>query len=229
MIDPYEEPSGDPFDSHSRIPMSRARRQNRLMDVPDLLRRAADLIPAAARSDAGLGADDVRDYLGQDEWEVALAVLDDFDGVQWQTVRYWDLLIAAAQQLWLESDVAWFHWRRSETLHGLIRADLRLVPPEEGGRRLPVPNDGELRPLWSIGRTTAEGHDDLSVAAIRVESAPEIPPGGSGHIRLLPLTPLHWRHLEPGDVITMHEGRPVRGTATITQIQPPHFNAEQRR
>ncbi|NDU74599.1 hypothetical protein GWI34_18460 [Actinomadura sp. DSM 109109] len=189
------------------------------MDVPDLLRRATALIPPDVRSDAGLGAGDVEDYLVHDDWESALLILEDFDGVQWQTVRYWDLLIAAARQLWLGSDVAWLRWRRSETLHGLIRADLRLLPPEEGGRSLPVPSDGRLRPLWSVGRTTPHGHDDLSVAAVRVESAPEIPPGGSGAIRLLPLTPLNWRHLEPGDTITMHEGNPVRGTATITQIE----------
>ncbi|MEU8340991.1 hypothetical protein AB0C74_04805 [Spirillospora sp. NPDC048832] len=196
------------------------------MDVPDLLRRATELIPADARSDAGLGADDVRDYLGHDEWEVALGVLEDFDGIRWQSAQYWDLLIDAAQQLWLQSDVAWLRWRRSETLNGLIRAHLRLLPSDEGGRSLPVPSDGRLRPLWSIGRTAPEGHDDLSVAAIRVESAPEIPPGGSGAIRLLPLTPCHWRHLAPGDVITMHEGRPMRGAATIIQIKFPQSGVE---
>ncbi|MFI0446614.1 hypothetical protein [Actinomadura sp. 6N118] len=191
------------------------------MDVPDLLRRAAALIPADARSDAGLSADDVQEYLSYEEWEVALSILEDFDGVQWQTIQYWDLLIAAAQQMWLDRDVAWFQWRRSETLHGLIRADLQLVAPDAGGRRLPVPSNGQLRPLWSLGRPTAEGSADLHIAFIWVESAPEIPPGGYGPIRLLPLTPLHWRRLKPGDVITMYEQRPVAGTATIAQVQLP--------
>ncbi len=58
------------------------------MDVPELLRRAADLVPPGARSDAGLCADDVRGYLREDEWEVALSILEDFDGIQWQTVKF---------------------------------------------------------------------------------------------------------------------------------------------
>jgi hypothetical protein len=192
------------------------------MDVPELLHAAVDLVPAHARSDAGLDADELRDYLRHDEWEVALGVLEDFDGVQWQTPEYWDLLISAAQQMWLDSDVSWLQWRRSETMHGLIRASLQLVTPETGGRRLPVPRDGRLRPMWSIGRTTADGHDDRHIARIWVESAPEIPPGGQGPIRLLPLTPQRWRHLNVGDVITMHEREPISGTATITEIQEGH-------
>ncbi|WP_207946917.1 hypothetical protein [Actinomadura sp. 7K507] len=193
------------------------------MDVPDLLRHAADVVPADERSDADLGANDVREYLRHHEWEVALGILEDFDGIRWQTVRFWDLLIEAAQQMWLADDVTWLHWRRSETLHGLIRADLQLAAPDAGGRRSPIPGKGQLRPLWSIGRTAAESHDELHIARIRVESAPEIPPGGRGPIRLLPLTPSHWRHLEPGDTVTMHERNPVAATATITQIEhPPH-------
>lgn len=195
--------------------------QNLSMDVPDLLRCAADLVPVSARSEAGLSADDVREYLRHGEWEVAMVILEDFGGIRWQTIQYWDLLVAAAQQMWLGSDAAWFQWRRSETLHGLIRADLQLVAPDAGGRHLPVPGDGRLRPMWSIGRTTTEGHADLHIAFIWVESAPEIPPGGHGPVRLLPLTPLGWRHLEPGDVITMHEQRSVAATATITQVQRP--------
>jgi hypothetical protein len=184
-----------------------------------LLRAATDLVPAHARSDAGIGVEDVREYLGHDEWEVALGLLEDFDGIQWQTVQYWDLLIAAAQQMWLHSDVSWLHWRRSETRHGLIKANLQLVAAEAGGRRIPVPGRGQLRPLWSIGRTTASGDNDLHIARIWVEAAPEIPPGAQASIRLLPLTSPHWRHLNIGDVITMHEQRPVAGTATISDIQ----------
>jgi hypothetical protein len=52
------------------------------MDVPELLRRAAGLAPPRVKSDAGLCADEVRDYLRQHEWEVTLGILQDFDGVQ---------------------------------------------------------------------------------------------------------------------------------------------------
>jgi hypothetical protein len=77
------------------------------MDVFELLRRAADLVPPHARSDAGLTVDDVRDYLREHEWEVAFGILEDFDGVQWRTVEFWDLLADAAQQMLLRNDAAW--------------------------------------------------------------------------------------------------------------------------
>jgi hypothetical protein len=191
------------------------------VDVPELLCRATDLVPADAKSDAGLGAEDIRDYLNHNEWEVALGILEDFDGIHWQTVEFWDLLTDAAQQMWLKHDAAWCQWRRGETLHGIIRADLQLVAPDAGGRRIPVPGTGQLRPMWAIGHTAPGGHADPHIAIIWVESAPEISPGGRGSIRLAPLTPANWRHLTPGDVITMHEQQPVSGTATITEIQHP--------
>jgi hypothetical protein len=191
------------------------------MDVPELLQRAAGLVPASARSDAGLCADDVRDYLRVREWEIALDLLEDFDGIQWQTAEFWDLLTDAAQQMLLSSHVAWHQWRKGETRHGIIRADLQLVAPDDGGRRTPVPGAGELRPLWAIRQPNPERSTDLHVARIWVESAPEIGPGERGPIRLAPLTPADWRHLTPGDVITMHERQPVSGTATITEVQHP--------
>ncbi|WP_433257549.1 hypothetical protein ACQPYK_20825 [Streptosporangium sp. CA-135522] len=192
------------------------------MEVPELLRRAADLVPADVRSDAGLSAEDVRDYLGHDEWEIALGVLQDLGGIQWQPIAYWNLLADAAQRMWLSRDAAWCRWRGAETRNGIIRADLRLATREARGRRLPVPGAGQLRPLWAIGcPDLPDGLADLHVGRIWVESAPEIPPGGQGPIRLLPLTPANWRHLRPGDVITMHEQQPAAGTATLTEIQLP--------
>jgi hypothetical protein len=199
------------------------------MDVPELLRRAADLVPARARSDAGLCADEVRDYLRQKEWEVALGLLEDFDGVQWQTVEFWDLLVGAAQQMSLTGPAAWCQWRRGETLDGIIKADLHLVAPDDGGRRTPVPGAGQLRPMWAIGHPSPEQSGNLHVAGIWVESAAEISPGGSGSIRLAPLTPADWVRLAHGDVITMHERQSVSGTATITEIQRPLPPTDQRR
>ena len=190
------------------------------MHVPELLRRAAEIIPPSARSDTGLGVNDVRDYLRANEWELALGILEDFDGIQWQTVEFWDLLLAAAQQMTLDSSVAWHQWRKGETIHGIIRADLHLTAPDAGGRRTPVPQAGQLRPMWAINDPSPEGAG-LHVARIWVEQAHEISPGGQGSIRLAPLTPAHWRHLVPGDVITMHERQPVAGTAAITEICRP--------
>ncbi|MFB9835826.1 hypothetical protein [Actinoallomurus acaciae] len=187
------------------------------MDLLGLLARACDLVPAGARCDAGLSADDAREYLRRTEWDSALGILGDLPESSWQTGEFWSLLERAAGRLGRERDVAWYRWRGWEARHGVIRAELRLVPPDAaGGRRRPVPGAGELRPMWALG--TDPG---LHVARLWVESAPEIPPGGRGSIRLAPLTPADWRHLAPGAPITMHEGRPVAGTATITQVTPP--------
>lgn len=187
------------------------------MDTAELLRRAAGLVPETARSAAGFGAADVLDCLRDDDWDFALAILEDLDGFGWQTVEYWDLLEEAARHLHLERRAAWCRWRGWETRHGVIRADLRLIAPEAGGRRLPIPGDGLLRPMWAIGRSAF----DLHVAKIWVESAPGLEPGGRGAVRLAPLTPPSWRHLTPGDSITMHERPPVAGTATITEVWHP--------
>ncbi|WP_392667750.1 hypothetical protein [Streptomyces sp. LN785] len=54
-----------------------------------------------------------------------------------------------------------------------------------------------------------------------MEHRPLLEPGGSATVRLAPLAPEHWSHLAPGDVITMYEGRPVAGTATLIEIAPP--------
>lgn len=201
--------------------MEAVKPENLSVDVPELLADASKLLPEDARSDAGLSVDDVHEYLGHNEWDVALGILQDFkDGCPWQTVEFWHLLEQAAEQMWLKTDAAWCRWRGWETQHGIVRAELRLVTPEAGGRRLPIPGAGQLRPMWAISKPTPE--TDLHVARVWVESAPEIPPGGQGIIRLAPLTPENWRHLKPGALITMHEGQPVGGTATVVQVTPAH-------
>ncbi|MFE5098033.1 hypothetical protein ACFRCI_49430 [Streptomyces sp. NPDC056638] len=52
---------------------------------------------------------------------------------------------------------------------------------------------------------------------------PFLEPGGQSSVRLAPLDPSQWQHLEPGQVITMHEDRSAAGTAVILEIQrePP--------
>ena len=79
---------------------------------------------------------------------------------------------------------------------------------------------------WRASETRARlvvradpGYADLHIGAIWVEGGPEIPPGGRGRVRLGPFNPDNWRHLKPGEVITMHEGQPVRGIATITEVR----------
>jgi hypothetical protein len=181
------------------------------MDVPELLRQAADGLPA------WLPRDDLDGYLAQGEWELALDVLLDRGDDHPATTSYFRTLEEAAYRMELGRSAAWCAWRRREVLHGVIRAELRLVP---GARRGPVPGAGRLRPLWDIGLVTPGGATELAVALIWVEFAEDLPPGGAGPVRLAPVTAARWHHLEPGDRITMHEQR-LTGFATITEMALP--------
>jgi hypothetical protein len=183
------------------------------VDVPELLRQAAlglpDWMPRA----------DLDEYLGQGEWELALDVLLDRGDDYPATTTFFRILEEAAQRMRLPRSAAWCAWRRREVLHGVIRAELRLVP---GVRRTAIPGAGRVRPLWDIGLLTPAGEPEPAVALIWVEFAPELPPGGAGPVRLAPLTAVRWHHLRPGDRITMYEQGPVAGTATITEaVFPP--------
>ncbi|MEV4254074.1 hypothetical protein AB0J52_13025 [Spirillospora sp. NPDC049652] len=54
-----------------------------------------------------------------------------------------------------------------------------------------------------------------------VEVEPQLGPGETADVRLAPLDFEQWRHLRPGDVIAMHEARPVAGIAEIIEVLPP--------
>ena len=182
------------------------------MDVPDLLRQAAGALPAR------VPRDDLDDYLARQEWQLAFEVLLDRGDDHPATTSFWQILEAAAYRMGLGRSAAWCAWRRREVLHGIIRAELRLLP---GARRTALPGAGRVRPLWDIGLVTPAGAPAPAVALIWVEYAQELPPGGSGAVRLAPLTAARWDHLEPGDRITMRERGPVTGTATITEVVFP--------
>ncbi|MGA5526749.1 hypothetical protein [Streptomyces pseudogriseolus] len=48
---------------------------------------------------------------------------------------FWASLAAAAQQLGVDRSAAWCHRREAETRDGVIRADLTLRLPSDGGGR----------------------------------------------------------------------------------------------
>jgi hypothetical protein len=123
--------------------------------------------------------------------------------------------------MYLERTRRWCHWRTYESINGVIRAELSLLPPSAGGRSQAIPGDGVLRPMWNLNHDPAATKPALYVARIWVEHAPQIEPGHQGTVRLAPLTPTHWHHLSRGDTITMHERGPITGSATIVEICPP--------
>ena len=179
------------------------------------------MVAPTVTNEAGATVADAWEYLQHNEWEVALDILADLDEGWAVTTEWWDLLIEAAEMMWLAEPAGWCRWRRWEAVHGVVRAELRLVPAAEGGRRLPMPGHGVLRPLWDIGRRSAAGDPELHVARIWVEGAPELAAGGCGVVRLAPLTPVNWRALRPGQTIAMHERMPVAGIATVIETSVP--------
>jgi len=121
----------------------------------------------------------------------------------------------------MERSAAWCHWRRSEIRNGVIRAELTLRPAGEARRTTPIPGAGVLRPMWNIGHTTPAGEPSLAIAFLWLERTPFLEPGGRCRVRLVPLDPSHWWHLEPGRQITLHEDRSVAGTAAVLEVRPP--------
>ncbi|MEV6757193.1 hypothetical protein [Streptomyces sp. NPDC051214] len=190
-------------------------------DAFTLLRQATDLLPEDAVAENGVTVGDVREYVAQQEWEMVLDLLIEVADVHPLPPSFWELLAEAAQQMMLDRSHRWCQWRGWEAQHGTVRATLTLLGTDEGGRRSAFSGDGRLRPLWDIGQHTSDGESDLRIASIWVEFAQELGPGESADVRLAPLSPEPWRNLRPGHVITMHEGRPVVGTATVIEVLPP--------
>ncbi|MEU0913397.1 hypothetical protein [Streptomyces althioticus] len=191
------------------------------MDVLALLKSASLLVPEETATENDVTVDDVWDHLAHDEWEVALGLLEELGDARPLPAVFWASMAAAAGELRLERSAAWCHWREGETRHGVIRAELTLRAPADGGRRSPVPGAGVLRPMWDIGHRTPTGEPAYAVARLWVEGAPALEPGGRASVRLAPLTPERWRHLRAGQVITLHETRPVGGTAVLLEVGRP--------
>ncbi|MGW3624093.1 hypothetical protein [Streptomyces sp. NPDC000880] len=195
----------------------------RLMDDAfTLLRQAVDLLPEDAMTENGVTVGDVREDIRRQEWEMVLGLLTEFGDVHPISLDFWELLAEAARQMMLDRSRRWCEWRGWEVRHGTVRATLSLPEAKKGGRRSAFAGDGRLRPMWDIGNRTTDGERELSVARVWVEFAEELGPGETADVRLAPLSPEQWRHLKCGDVITMHEARPVAGTATVIEVLPPH-------
>ncbi|MFF7250705.1 hypothetical protein ACFZBU_43385 [Embleya sp. NPDC008237] len=199
-------------------------------DVFTLLCQALDLLPEDAAADNGQTVGDVREDLGRREWGPALGVLEEIADVHPVSVDFWELLAEAARRMALDRSRRWCRWRAWEVRHGTIRATLHLMDPKEGGPRTAFPGDGRLRPMWDIGgrSRSTDGERALRVARLWVEFQPRLGPGETATVRLAPLHPEQWRHLEPGDVTFMHQARLVAdpppahaGIAEIIEILPP--------
>ncbi|MFF5638203.1 hypothetical protein [Streptomyces sp. NPDC012825] len=191
------------------------------MDVPELLESASLLVPEETATENDITVRDIWDYLAHDEWEIALGLLEELGDGHPLPLAFWEQLADAADQLRLERSSAWCHWRCSEIRNGVIQADLTLRPAAEARRTTPVAGHGVLRPMWDIGHLSPTGGRAVSIASLWVENMPTLEPGGRATVRLVPLTPSRWTHLQPGQQITMHEDQTVAGTAVILEVHRP--------
>ncbi|MEV0410052.1 hypothetical protein AB0I68_04360 [Streptomyces sp. NPDC050448] len=191
------------------------------MDVVGMLEAASLLVPEGVATENDITASDVWECLAHDEWEVALGLLQELNDGWAAPAGFWEELGRAAAMTGLERSREWCRWRGAETRVGVIRADLALRPAGETSRSTPIPGAGVLRPMWDIGNRRDDGERDLDIARVWVESAGDLAPGARAPVRLLPLTSPRWRHLAPGDRITLYETAVAGGTATILEVQPP--------
>jgi hypothetical protein len=191
------------------------------MDVTELLESASLLVPEETATENDVTVRDVWDYLAHDEWEIALGLLEELGDGHPQPLTFWEQLAEAAEQLRLERSAAWCHWRCSEIRNGMIRADLALRPAMEARRKTSISGHGVLRPMWDIGNLSPTGGFSVSIARLWVEGRSVLEPGGRATVRLVPLTPSHWTHVETGQRISMHEDRTVAGTAVVLEVHLP--------
>ncbi len=191
------------------------------MDVPKLLEAASLLVPEEIATENDITVNDVWEYLTHDEWEVALGLLEELGDVHPLPLSFWETLAMAPEQMHLERSAAWCHWRCYETCNGIIRADLTLRPASESRRQTPFSGAGVLRPMWNIGNRTAAGDPALNIARLWAEFTPFLGPGERSLVRFAPLDPSQWRHLQPGQMITMHEDQTVAGMAVVLEVQGP--------
>lgn len=201
---------------------------NERMDVAGLLESAGLLVPEETGTENDITVRDIWDYLVHDEWETALGLLEELGAGHPLPLTFWEKLADAAEQLRLERSSAWCQWRGSEIRNGMVRADLTLRPVGEARRATPIAGHGVLRPMWDIGHLSPAGERALNVARLWVEDMPSLEPGERATVRLLPLTPSQWKHVRPGQLISMHEDRSVAGTAVIREVHRPAIAAPAR-
>lgn len=109
-------------------------------------------------------------------------------------------------------------WTAGEHDGGYIRARLRLVSTQEGGRQTPIASG--YRSHWAF---PPEVHRDSHDAPLTIESGPGrwMAPGEETVVRLHPLAPAYWPRIASGLRLTMLEGSRVVGHAEVLEVVPP--------
>ena len=96
-----------------------------------------------------------------------------------------------------------------------IDAEIRLLTPEEGGRRSAI-SSGYRCNCW-VGHMSGESpaYNDATVHLVGVDS---IEPGETGRARVQPHFPDEWSHLDIGSQFELCEGPRVIGVARVLDL-----------
>ena len=108
-------------------------------------------------------------------------------------------------------------WTAGEREGGCIRARLRLIPTEDGGRHASIASG--YRSHWAF---PPEVHRDSQDAPLTIESGAGrwLGPGDEAIVRLHPLAPALWPRISSGLRLTMLEGLRVVGHAEVLEVVP---------
>lgn len=184
--------------------------------LPEAWKRAEEHLERARALAGGQGPASFREHLERQDLARAADVLAEHGKEHDASRAFWEALQRAYENLQRADEATVCRLRIYEAEHGFVEAQLTLTPPEAGGRSRPVLDD--YRPGWSIGNHTASGEAVITAAAVTLEDARSISPGGSGRVRLHPLWREAWKDLQPGAEITMHEGARVVGRAVVLRV-----------
>jgi hypothetical protein len=90
-----------------------------------------------------------------------------------------------------------------------LRANIKLFPTEEHGRRNPI-RTGYRPSLW-FGGTTPQGEQDLHSAVIRLRESEEVRPGDTSRAEIVPVAVGTWPPIQKGRRFDLIEGSRLVG------------------
>ncbi|GAA3527979.1 hypothetical protein AFL01nite_02840 [Aeromicrobium flavum] len=107
-------------------------------------------------------------------------------------------------------------WQERGLEHGYVRARLRLLTTEQGGRRTPIISG--YRSCWGF---PPELHGDMHDGPLLIERQEALAPGEVAIVRLHPLVPDLWPRVSEGLRLGMFEGPRKVGDAVVIEVVAP--------
>ena len=100
-----------------------------------------------------------------------------------------------------------------------FRIALTLVSAEAGGRTTPLRSG--YRADWALNGLDGNGSPRMLNGAPVVVDVEWLHPGDSASVVAHPVAPEYWGDVVVGQDVSMHEGRRMVGTGTVTDIVEP--------